>query len=442
MNTVISVENLSKAYQLGAINTGTFRGDLQRWWANLRGLPNPHLKIGEKDYGNRQGETLWALKDVNLSVQQGEILGIIGSNGAGKSTLLKILSRVTAPTSGVVKVKGRIASLLEVGTGFHPELTGRENIYLNGAILGMNRTEITRKFDEIVDFSGVEGFIDTPVKRYSSGMYVRLAFAVAAHLDPDILVIDEVLAVGDLEFQNRCLNKMNDVSQQGRTVILVSHNMGAILRLAENCILLDKGQILMQGPAQQTVDTYASQSFYQAGERYFDIDSAKDAQFLHMVIRNPQGEIAELLDPAEIFIVEAEFVTRRLCHMYVSFMIEYNGMSVFHSGTFLDPDMPKSWPVGRYRVQMIFPANILNAGKYTVWAGLAQWDGTKLDTRNEDGLTLNLSKFSDIGTRGPQKQTLQGVLSIDPEYRVVSPSPDAEPTKSAGSWEVPNRDAK
>ena len=184
--TVISVENLSKSYQLGVIGTGTFYGDVKRWWAKQRGKPDPYLKVGEADHGNRDGETIWALKDVNLSAQQGEALGIIGRNGAGKSTLLKIFSQVTSPTSGVVKVKGRIASLLEVGTGFHPELTGRENIYLNGAIMGMNRDEISRKFDEIVDFSGVERFIDTPVKRYSSGMYVRLAFAVAAHLEPEI----------------------------------------------------------------------------------------------------------------------------------------------------------------------------------------------------------------------------------------------------------------
>jgi lipopolysaccharide transport system ATP-binding protein len=255
-NTVISVEDLSKSYQLGIIGTGTFRGDAQSWWAKLRGLPDPHLKIGEKDHGNRQGETLWALKDVNFEVQQGEALGIIGRNGAGKSTLLKILSRVTAPTSGEVKVKGRIASLLEVGTGFHPELTGRENIYLNGAILGMKKAEIARKFDEIVDFSGVEQFIDTPVKRYSSGMYVRLAFAVAAHLEPEILIVDEVLAVGDAEFQKKCLGKMSDVAHEGRTVLFVSHNMAAVRNLCSSCIILKKGEISIQGPVETTINNY------------------------------------------------------------------------------------------------------------------------------------------------------------------------------------------
>lgn len=257
-NTVISIENVSKSYQLGAINTGTFYGDLNRWWAKLRGLPDPHLKIGETDHGNRDGETLWALNDVNFQVQQGEVLGIIGRNGAGKSTLLKILSRVTVPTSGEVKVKGRIASLLEVGTGFHPELTGRENIYLNGAIMGMNKAEINRRFDEIVDFSGVEQFIDTPVKRYSSGMYVRLAFAVAAHLDPEILIIDEVLAVGDAEFQKKCLGKMNDVAQNGRTILFVSHNMQAIRKLCQTCMLLDQGEVELIGSADDVIHRYLS----------------------------------------------------------------------------------------------------------------------------------------------------------------------------------------
>ncbi|MGD0781147.1 MAG: ABC transporter ATP-binding protein [Dehalococcoidales bacterium] len=241
--TVISVENLSKSYRLGVIGTGTFRGDIHRWWAKQRGKPDPYQIIGQADHGNRQGETLWALKDVSFQVQQGEALGIIGRNGAGKSTLLKILSQVTAPTSGIVKVKGRIASLLEVGTGFHPELTGRENIYLNGAIMGMSRAEVANKFDEIVDFSGVDQFIDTPVKRYSSGMYVRLAFAVAAHLEPEILVVDEVLAVGDADFQKKCLGKMSDVASEGRTVLFVSHNMGAVEQLCSSGILLEQGKI-------------------------------------------------------------------------------------------------------------------------------------------------------------------------------------------------------
>ncbi len=262
-STVISVENISKSYRLGSIGTGTFYGDLKRWWAQQRGKPDPYLKIGENDYGNRDGETVWALKDIEFRVQQGEAVGIIGKNGAGKSTLLKILSQVTAPTSGEVKVKGRIASLLEVGTGFHPELTGRENIYLNGAIMGMSRAEVNRKFDEIVDFSGVEKFIDTPVKRYSSGMYVRLAFAVAAHLEPDILVVDEVLAVGDAEFQKKCLGKMDTVAhQQGRTILFVSHNMSALKALCEKAIFLRSGEIRSQGPSENIIREYLSEQKY------------------------------------------------------------------------------------------------------------------------------------------------------------------------------------
>jgi len=254
--TAISVENLSKQYRLGVISTGTFYGDLKRWWARQRGIPDPYLKINETDHGNRDGETIWALREIDFKVKQGEAMGIIGRNGAGKSTLLKILSQVTAPTSGVVRVKGRIASLLEVGTGFHPELTGRENIYLNGAIMGMDREEVLRKFDEIVDFSGVEKFIDTPVKRYSSGMYVRLAFAVAAHLEPEILVVDEVLAVGDAEFQKKCLGKMRDVTTEGRTVLFVSHNMAAISAFCQRALLLDKGRLQNSGSPTEVIAQY------------------------------------------------------------------------------------------------------------------------------------------------------------------------------------------
>ncbi len=255
---VISVENVSKMYQLGTIGSGTFRGDVRRWWAGVRGLPDPELKVGESDVDSRASKNVWAVKDVGFQVRQGEALGIIGRNGAGKSTLLKILSRVTAPTSGLIKAKGRIASLLEVGTGFHAELTGRENIFLNGAILGMRRSEIQRKLDEIVDFSGVEKYIDTPVKRYSSGMYVRLAFAVGAHLDPDILVVDEVLAVGDAEFQKKCLGQMNDSTFQGRTVLFVSHNQQAIQNLCTRCVLLNKGEVLVDAPTEETMGVYRS----------------------------------------------------------------------------------------------------------------------------------------------------------------------------------------
>ena len=258
MPTVISIEHLSKVYRLGQIGTGTLAHDLNVWWAKKRGKPNPMLRIGETDWSHRDGEDLWALRDVNFTVEQGEVLGIIGRNGAGKSTLLKILSRITAPTSGKIKVRGRVASLLEVGTGFHPELTGRENIYLNGAILGMTRKEIGRKFDEIVDFAEVKKFIDTPVKRYSSGMYVRLAFAVAAHLDPEILVVDEVLAVGDAAFQKKCLGKMGEVAKQGRTVLFVSHNMASIESLCTRSIVLSNGSPIFDGFTADAIKMYLS----------------------------------------------------------------------------------------------------------------------------------------------------------------------------------------
>jgi ABC-type polysaccharide/polyol phosphate transport system ATPase subunit len=259
MSTVIKVENVSKQYRLGKVGTGTISHDINRWWHSIRGKEDPYLKIGETNNRTLKANTdyVWALHDINFDIEQGTVVGIIGRNGAGKSTMLKILSRTTAPTTGSVKIKGRVASLLEVGTGFHPELSGRENIYLNGAILGMTRREITRKFDEIVDFSGVDRYIDTPVKRYSSGMYVRLAFAVAAHLESEILIVDEVLAVGDAEFQKKCLGKMNDVSKRdGRTVLIVSHNISSIKGLCEMGILFQNGLVRDIGKINNVIDNY------------------------------------------------------------------------------------------------------------------------------------------------------------------------------------------
>ena len=259
MSIAIKAENIGKAYQLGEFSTGTISRDIERWWALLRGKEDPFLRLGEANDRSTKGtsDIVWSLKDINFEINQGDAVGIIGRNGAGKSTLLKVLSRVTSPTIGNIKVKGRIASLLEVGTGFHPELTGRENIYLNGAILGMRKHEITKHFDAIVDFSGVERYIDTPVKRYSSGMYVRLAFAVAAHLESEILIVDEVLAVGDAEFQKKCLGKMGEVSRgEGRTVLFVSHNMDAVQNLCTKGILLRNGLIDFLGSTQETVQKY------------------------------------------------------------------------------------------------------------------------------------------------------------------------------------------
>lgn len=258
-NIAIKVEDLSKAYQLGQIGTGTISRDLERWYARIRGKEDPFLRIGESNDQNTKSESdvVWSLKDINFEIEQGDAVGIIGRNGAGKSTLLKILSKVTAPTTGKISGKGRIASLLEVGTGFHPELSGRENIFLNGAILGMRKKEIQRKLEEIVDFAGIERYLDTPVKRYSSGMYVRLAFAVAAHLESEILIVDEVLAVGDAEFQKKCLGKMGEVSKgEGRTVLFVSHNMHAILELCTKGIVLEKGVMANVSVINKAVEYY------------------------------------------------------------------------------------------------------------------------------------------------------------------------------------------
>ncbi len=259
-NVVLKVESISKQYRLGQLGTGTVSHDLNRFWARIRGKEDPYLKLGDVNDRTRitDSEYVWSLRDINFEVKQGEVLGIIGKNGAGKSTLLKILSQVTMPTTGKVKVKGHIAALLEVGTGFHPDLTGRENIFLNGAILGMTKAEIKGRLDEIVDFSGVAKYIDTPVKRYSSGMMVRLGFAVAAYLEPEILIVDEVLAVGDAEFQEKCLGKMKDVSGQGRTILFVSHNMSAIRNLCNKGLLLKHGCVDYSGDISQTISQYSS----------------------------------------------------------------------------------------------------------------------------------------------------------------------------------------
>jgi lipopolysaccharide transport system ATP-binding protein len=259
---VLKIEDVSKQYRLGEVGTGTISHDLNRWWHKVRGKEDPFLIIGETNDRTQKGDSeyAWALRDINFEVKQGEILGIIGKNGAGKSTLLKILSKVTGPTQGSIKSRGRIASLLEVGTGFHPELTGRENVYLNGAIMGMTKREVSAKLDEIVDFAGVERYLDTPVKRYSSGMMVRLGFSVAAHLEPEILIIDEVLAVGDADFQKKCIGKIGDVAQGGRTVLFVSHNMASITNLCSRAILLNNGRLVEDGSVESVMNSYISKS--------------------------------------------------------------------------------------------------------------------------------------------------------------------------------------
>jgi len=290
--TVIKVEEVGKLYRLGEIGTGTLSHDLNRWMARVRGKEDPFAKIGETNNRAAKGASdyVWALKDISFDVQQGEVLGIIGRNGAGKSTLLKILSKVTTPSAGRIKVKGRIASLLEVGTGFHPELTGRENVFLNGAILGMIKAEIRSKFDEIVDFAGVERYIDTPVKRYSSGMYVRLAFAVAAFLEPEILIVDEVLAVGDAEFQKKCLGRMKDVSlNDGRTVLFVSHNMGAVQQLCSNAVILEQGRLIKHGDTQRVIAEYLKNKEDDSGVYNGAATSDKKAWFKKIYLSDKNG---------------------------------------------------------------------------------------------------------------------------------------------------------
>lgn len=372
---IIRVENVSKAYRLGQIGSGTLSDDIKVWWAKARGKPNPLLKIGQEDHGNRDNEYLWALKDVSFNVEQGSVLGIIGRNGAGKSTVLKLLSQVTAPTSGYIKVKGRIASLLEVGTGFHPELTGRENIYLNGAILGMKRIEIDRKFDEILAFSEVEQFIDTPVKRYSSGMYVRLAFAVAAHLEPEILVVDEVLAVGDAEFQRKSLGKMGDVAQQGRTVLFVSHNMSSILRLTKEVIVLEKGRMVMRAASAEAVDYYLSAGNARAGERIWENDEVPPtaAPFRPVALRllDQKGKVVEVIRSVEPFAVEMEYhldapLTGLRIGLYLNSAHGDQVLTTFDTDDGSRFEKYVSRPAGHYVSHCEFPKDLLNDGRYVL----------------------------------------------------------------------------
>ena len=362
---VISVEHLTKQYDLGVIGTGTISRDLNRWWARVRKQPDPYTRIGQQDAFARIGETILALDDVSFTVQQGEVLGIIGRNGAGKSTLLKILSRVTAPSSGVVKVKGRIGSLLEVGTGFHPELTGRENVYLNGAILGMKKEEVTRKFDEIVDFSGVEKFIDTPVKRYSSGMYVRLAFAVAAHLESEILIVDEVLAVGDAEFQKKCLGKMGKVaSQEGRTVLFVSHNMGAIKTLCLKGLLLIAGELTSYGDADDIIDAYLNGQ----EEKYVEFKKfgTSNVTVENFTVTDTEQRKIAYIDTDTPFSINVFYRVNKEGFYGFTLSLVRDGVFVFQSMNSQDPTYEDKKTTGNYRTTCHIPGMLLNNGKYSI----------------------------------------------------------------------------
>ncbi len=421
---VISIENLSKSYQLGTISTGSAIRDLKRWWAKKRGKPDPFLKIGEVDYGNHQGETIWALKDITFTVQQSEALGIIGSNGAGKSTLLKILAQVTAPTSGVVKVKGRIASLLEVGTGFHAELTGRENIYLNGAINGMSRSEVNRKFDEIVDFSGVEKFIDTPIKRYSSGMYVRLAFAVAAHLDPEILIVDEVLAVGDLRFQKKCLGRMQEVANGGRTVLFVSHAMDSVRKLCGRCILLSSGHLVEMGDTNTIIASYLKLSTDKEDVSRW-IRKSSDAWKGHqefipteLSLESDDGSpISSVVGSSQTIWVKIVGEIKELqTNLVIGFALyDSNGALLFES---YQADVEESkWPelkVGENAIRAPLPIILLNSGRYRIQLQCAlhqmHWiiaPGTGPDVSFELVMDHSKSPYFGFNKRGMIVPTLQ-----------------------------------
>lgn len=401
----IHAENIGKQYRIGtpAIKYRTLRDQLDQFFHR----PSDEEKLRSKEEG-----FIWALNNVSFDVRQGQVLGIIGRNGAGKSTLLKILSRVTDPTTGYAEIRGRVGSLLEVGTGFHPELTGRENIYLNGAILGMKRSEIERKFDEIVEFSEVEKFIDTPVKRYSSGMYLRLAFAVAAHLEPEILVVDEVLAVGDAEFQRKCLGKMDQVASQGRTILFVSHNMSAILRLTEETIVIDHGQLILRAPTTQAVDYYLSQGVSQDGERSWGPDEipASAEPFRPIAVRlcSSDGRVCDTVRSTEPFSIEVEYeLEKPLAGLRVGiYLLSTRGEYVLTSFDTDDPDYFDRYGTrkeGRYKSRCLIPANYLNEGRFVIGVNASTYR-IKRYFQDEQAMTFNVDGAGAPGNQWPEQR--------------------------------------
>jgi lipopolysaccharide transport system ATP-binding protein len=373
LSTAIKFENISKQYRLGLVSTRTLSHDLNRWWqTTVLHKEDPYLRIGETNDRSKKGESeyVWALRDINFEVEQGEVLGIIGKNGAGKSTLLKILSRVTSPTTGLIKAKGRIASLLEVGTGFHPELTGRENIYMNGSIMGMTRKEINRKLDEIVDFAGVERYLDTPVKRYSSGMTVRLGFSIAAHLEPDILVVDEVLAVGDAEFQKKAIGKMQDVSKgEGRTVLFVSHNMGAVSSLCNSGIVLKDGSIVYSGSINYAIDNYIGARSNNTCAIY-ENPKSKATGINKIEVLNENDNLNSTFrfdEPVSLKFnlnIERKYISTLLIGVRVRDQLRRN---IFTTQSPLNSLIKKE---GNYDIVMKIPPAVLVPNNYTIIAGL------------------------------------------------------------------------
>ncbi|WP_158992235.1 ABC transporter ATP-binding protein [Mucilaginibacter sp. L196] len=393
MAKAIAVEGLSKAYQLGDFGTGTISRDVERFIARMRGKEDPYLRIGETNDRTVKGESdiVWCLKDLNFDIEEGDAVGIIGRNGAGKSTLLKVLSRITSPTTGSVKVKGRIASLLEVGTGFHPELTGRENVYLNGAILGMRKSEIKRRFDEIVDFSGVERYIDTPVKRYSSGMYVRLAFAVAAHLESEILIVDEVLAVGDSEFQNKCLGKMGDISTgEGRTVLFVSHNMISVQKLCTKGILLSDGKMLNSADIDTVCNQYINLS-NESLKSYYKIttdnkmgDGSVELRELKIINTNNEQLDTLFITTKFGFLIEYE-IKDNLYEPDLSFLIStISDEKVFHV-----VHETGDYSIGIHKWVVWVPGNLLNNLEYKFTLGITTSNPVNIHLQHTIVFTVN-----------------------------------------------------
>lgn len=363
-DVILKVENVSKLYRLGTVGTGTFGGDVQRFWkTKILGQEDPFLKIGQTNdrTSKEKADFVWALQDINFEVKRGEVLGIIGKNGAGKSTLLKLLSRITSPTTGYIKSAGRMASLLEVGTGFHPELTGRENIYLNGAILGMTKKEIQSKFDEIVDFSGCELYIDTPTKRYSSGMTVRLGFAVAAFLDPEILVVDEVLAVGDAEFQKKAIGKMKEVSSDGgRTVLFVSHNLESIKTLCTRCILMENGTLKNIGNTEDIIQEYLQNEYRSSSNIYLNSENSNEEIILKSVKIHPNNKNTFVIEN-EIKVTIKYNLNANNKTVCTSIHLNQDGVKVFCIGS--ESQIQNK---GTYEINYIIPANLLNNKTYSI----------------------------------------------------------------------------
>ncbi len=370
-NIAIKFENVSKQYRLGVVGTGTISHDLNRWWHLVRGKEDPYLKVGEVNDRSSKAisKYVWALKDINFEVEQGDVIGIIGRNGAGKSTLLKLLSRVTTPSTGMIKAKGRIASLLEVGTGFHPELTGRENIYMNGTIMGMTKHEITRKLDEIIDFAGVEKYIDTPAKRYSSGMTVRLGFAIAAHLEPEILVVDEVLAVGDAEFQRKAINKMKEVSTgEGKTVLFVSHNMASIRRLCHTGVLLENGTVREIGGIEKITDLYIRSNGGEGRKCVrLEADPRKEISITYISILAENKTEDDIYDINDKFKIRIRYTVHRdIKGTNMSFSLSKDATLLFRSWDIdLDRDLFDMRKAGDYEVEIVLP-DLLNIGTYSL----------------------------------------------------------------------------